>query len=432
MPPRADNAAPRRVFYGWWIVAGVFVMQSTQASLLFLSLGNYLVALQDRFGWSNTVISAVFSLARLESGLLGPLQGWMVDRFGPKTVLRIGTVLFGGGMLLLAFVTELWQFATVFLFVAIGGSLAGFLTLNTAIANWFIRQRVRAMALGQTGMNFGGILVLGVAFSLATFDWQPTIFAAGLIVLGVGLPASQIFRQRPEDYGMHPDGRAITERERELADEGSTQWSVVDFTVKEAMRDRSFWLVSLGHGSALLVVGAMQVHLVPHLVGLGWSPTTAAVMVTIMVISNGIGLLSVAWLGDRFNKRIVAGICMFGHGGGMILLTLSDATPLIVLAVVVHGVAWGTRGPLMTAIRADYFGRQNFAVIMGFSSIVVMVGMVFGPIAAGAMFDAFGDYQLAFRILGIATAAGSVFFFLARRPKPPRRTRAGQLAAEAR
>ena len=136
IPGRVDS--PRdRIFYGWWIVAGSWVIQGVQATLLFLSFGAYLAQLQATFGWSKTALSGAFSLGRVESGLLGPLQGWSVDKFGPRINIQIGTVMFGGGFILLSRVNALWQFYVVFLVVAIGASFAGFLTLQTAIANWF-------------------------------------------------------------------------------------------------------------------------------------------------------------------------------------------------------------------------------------------------------------------------------------------------------
>jgi len=89
------------------------------------------------------------------------------------------------------------------------------------------------------------------------------------------------------------------------------------------------------------------------------------------------------------------------------------------------------RGPLMSAIRADYFGSASFGTIAGFSSMIVMFGMIIGPILAGVLADRTGSYALGFGVLAVCAALGSVFFLLARRPEPPRRYVLAQPIADA-
>jgi MFS family permease len=110
---------------------------------------------------------------------------------------------------------------------------------------------------------------------------------------------------------------------------------------------------------------------------------------------------------------------MFGHASALIVLAYADNLAMVVFFAVVHGLAWGMRGPLMQAIRADYFGRKSFAQVMGFSSLIVMFGMTGGPLVAGILADRLGNYQLGFTILGAAAAIGSIFFIFATKPGPP-------------
>jgi MFS family permease len=149
----------------------------------------------------------------------------------------------------------------------------------------------------------------------------------------------------------------------------------------------------------------------------------------LLTLTSVVGQLAAGAFGDRYSKRMIAAVAMLGHAAAMFLLSFSDASPAIVAAAIVHGLAWGARGPLMTAIRAEYYGRRNFAKIMGTSSLIVQLGTVIGPLFAGYVFDQTGSYQLAFLTLGSLTGASSIFFVLARRPALPQRLRA---AAEAR
>ena len=110
---------------------------------------------------------------------------------------------------------------------------------------------------------------------------------------------------------------------------------------------------------------------------------------------------------------------MLAQGGGLILLALSGAVWIIFLFALAHGLAWGVRGPVMLALRADYFGRRDFGKIMGLSQLVMTTGMMSGPLFAGAMRDTLGDFELAFIVLGLMAAAGSLFFVFAPKPRRP-------------
>ena len=415
----------RPLFYGWWIVAAAFGNQILHSSVLFLSQGFYVVEFGAAFGWSRGSISWAFGLIRLEAGLLGPIQGWMIDRFGPRPVMRIGTVLFGGGFILLSRIETLWQLFAVMAIVAVGSSLAGFLTIHIAIAHWFVRKRAMAMGLTSAGFAAGAVIVPLVGWSIASLGWRPTAVISGVLVLAVGLPASQFFRREPQDMGLAPDGDpplatgadgAPQERRRPSAA------STVDFTLGEAVRDRSFWLISIGHGMALLAVGTIPTHLVPHLIERnGWDTAVAGLMFPAIMVMQLIGQMAGGYLGDRSSKRLIAAIAMFGHGGAMILLAFSTTPAALAAVAVLHGLAWGARGPLMMAIRADYFGSRNLGIIAGWSSAITMTGSIIGPVYAGTMHDRLGDYTIAFWTLGVATMVSALFFLLARQPPPPKR-----------
>jgi OFA family oxalate/formate antiporter-like MFS transporter len=162
-----------RVFYGWWIVAAAGGIQYLASLLLMQSYGAYAVLLEDEFGWSKTVLAGAFAMTRVESGILGPLQGWLADRFGPRMILRVGTVLFGAGFLMFSQVTTLVGFYVTFLIIALGASLGGFATLMVSLVNWFDRHRSKAVAISQTGFALGGFSVPLVVLLLQNYGWRP-------------------------------------------------------------------------------------------------------------------------------------------------------------------------------------------------------------------------------------------------------------------
>src|SRR5262249_55450144 len=153
------------------IVAGCWLLHAQAGALLYHAFGAYFVHIQSELGWSRTVISGGFSLARLEGGFLGPVQGWLISKLGPRTVVRIGIVVFALGMMFLSTIQTVPAFYAAFVIVAVGAGMCGFLTLNIVIANWFERRRSRAISLAATGSSSAGLLVPLIALALDTFGW---------------------------------------------------------------------------------------------------------------------------------------------------------------------------------------------------------------------------------------------------------------------
>jgi sugar phosphate permease len=405
-----------RFFYGWWIVAAGFGIEALIGALVFHAYGAYVVLLREEFGWSKTMFSAAFAMARAESGILGPVQGWLTDRFGPRALIRVGMTLFAGGFILFSQIgTPVAFFATFFL-MALGSSLGGYLPIGVAVVGWFRRRRALALSISATGMAVGGLLTPVVVMLMTRVGWRWTALLSGVLVLALGLPLAQLVRHRPEPYGLLPDGDA----EPPARYGRPTPAPPTDFTAREAIRTPAFWYVSLGHGSALLVVSAVLVHLIVHVTErLGYSLAQGATVVALMTVMQVIGQLSGGWAGDRYEKRVISAICMLAHAAALLVLAFAAAFWMVLLFAVLHGLAWGIRGPLMSAIRADYFGATAFGTITGVSSMIVMLGMMAGPLVAGILADRTGTYVGGFSILAALAALGSVFFLLARRPVAP-------------
>ncbi len=414
-----------RVFYGWYIVAAGFGLEALIGALMFHAYGAYAVLLREEFGWSKTMLSAAFAMARAESGIFGPLQGWLTDRFGPRVLIRTGMIIFGLGLLAFSQINGPVAFFLTFFMMAVGSSLGGYLPISVAIVSWFRRHRALALSLSGTGMSTGGLLTQFVVLALTSWGWRWTAAASGLLVLALGWPLARLMRHRPEAYGLRPDGDPPDAPAHlgpaAAAAHGPPARRPVtpsrDFTAREAMRTPAFWLISLGHGAALLVVSAVLVHLIIHVTErLGYSLRQGAAVVALLTVMQLTGQLTGGWLGDRWNKRLLCTFCMAGHAAALVLLATANAFWMVIAFAVLHGLSWGVRGPLMAAIRADYFGSAAFGMIQGTSSMIVMLGMIAGPLIAGVMADRTGTYTTGFILLASMAALGSVFFILARPP----------------
>src|SRR6185295_19241703 len=269
-PARSELAAPpllkKPLFYGWWMVAAGCAMQFLQSCLLLQAFGAYVAILRDDRGWSKTELAGAAALHQVEAAVLGPLLGWVIDRFGAQGVMRTGVLIFGIGFMLFSQIDTLLGFYGAFIVLALGASLAGFFPLNVALIHWFERKRARALSSVQFGFALGGIAMPAVAWSLATFGWRATAFVSGVLIIVLGFPLSLVIRRRPEDFGERADGEpAPPPPEASDAAAADPVAPARDFTAREALRTPAFWLLALGHGFALFVVSAVNVHAITHM-----------------------------------------------------------------------------------------------------------------------------------------------------------------------
>ena len=402
-----------KIFYGWRMVAAGSGIQFLQAGLLHQAFGAYFAVLIQEFGWSKTALSGAAALQPMEAAVLGPVLGWIIDRFGPQGMIRLGVVIFGIGFMLLSQIDTLWGFYGAFLVIALGASLCGFFPINVAIILWFERYRARALSSLSLGLAIGGVFVPVVAWCMQSYGWRATAFGSGVFAILVGWPLARVFRRRPEDVGETIDGLPAAVPVAGAEEPAGQR----EFTAREALRTSAFWLLSLGHGFALLIVYAVSVHAITHMKeGLGYTLGEASLVITLMTLSQ-VGGVFVGWaVGDRFEKRFVAAFCMLMHAAGLLMLTYASGPAMLVAFAVLHGGAWGLRGPFMQAIRADYFGRKSIGMILGLSALIIVVGQVGGPIVAGAFADITGDYRAGFTFLSVLAGIGTLFFLVARKP----------------
>ena len=405
-----------KIFYGWKMVGAACGIQFLLGALLLQSFGLYIAVLSEEMGWSKTTLSGAAALQSAESAIIGPLLGWLMDRLGPQSIIRWGIVIFSAGLLLLSQVDSVASFYLSAALMAVGASLAGYFPLSVAIVHWFEKQRARALSIMSLGLALGGLAVPLMAWSMQQWGWRHTALGTGVLALVVGLPMARVIRRRPQDHGEYVDGIAPASTSADPLSAPKAP-APVGFTARQALATRAFWMLALGHGLALLVVTAVNVHAITHIKeGLGYSVATAGWVIMLMTFGQLMGVLLGAGMGERFDKSKVAALCMLSHAIGLLFLTFSTHLAELVAFAVFHGLAWGLRGPLMQAIRADYFGVGAIGAIMGISAAVIAVGQIAGPMVAGVLADLTGDYRMGFTLLALTAAMGSLAFMLATKP----------------
>jgi len=406
---------------------------------LFLGFGfsAFFLPIQGELNTSRAALSAAFSLSQLEAGLTGPLNGYLIDRLGPRRIMTIGYLLFGAGFIFMSLVQSIYWFYAAYIILAIGSSLSGFLPISATMTSWFRRKRAMAVGVSGSGEGLGGILVPLLTLSITTFGWRTTALAIAPILIIIGPLLASLFHRRPEDLGLLPDGdlrtppTAAQTAQSNNADKSSISDSNIaedsiteepSFTAWQALRTPGFWLMSAAHSLTLLMVTGVNVHQIPALVNTGLSYNTAALVLSVNTACTVAGRLVFGFLGDYFNRQYALAGCFLLQAAAVIVLAYAHSLGMALLFAVLYGFAFGGRGPLLISIRGDFFGRRSFATIMGMSQTVLMVGTITGPVFAGWVYDVTSSYKLAFLLMAAVNTFAVVLILLARKPSLPSKT----------
>ena len=252
-----------RVFYGWYIVASSMAANAILSAAYFQGFSAFFLPIESHFGWGRSAISAAASLRQVETGVLGPAVGLLVDRFSPRKLIVAGAVVCGVGLIGLGLVNSLATFFFFFLLISVGSSAVGHgVTWPTLIARWFRRKRGLAIGLAVNGPLFAGPMVVANTALIAAFGWRPILIGYGVVVLIVVTALGLVARDRPEAYGMLPDGDAPQgapgARPTPAQLRAAARSAEAGLTLRQVLRSRAFWLLSFYLGAMFIVNSGFQ------------------------------------------------------------------------------------------------------------------------------------------------------------------------------
>ena len=417
-----------RIFYGWWLLGAGTVVLAMQGAFMAYGLNAFFVPLAVALGTSRGALSLAFSFTRLESAILGPIEGFLIDRFGPRRLMFIGFAVLGMGFLMFSRVNSLLGFYLVFPVIILGGSLSGFLPVVTAVNNWFSRRRGLATGICSAGVNVGGVLVAVVALFIGAYGWRAAAVMIGLIIWLLGFPLAAMIRHRPQPYGYLPDGDDPEEHEVSSGD-GTAHPSAdsiesPDFTPMQALKTPAFWTISACHGLSVLIISMVTIHQIPLLVDAGMSFETAASVLAFMTGVAAVGRVVGGYLADKVGMKPTLLVCFLLMSAGVVVLASAQTVQQAIVYAVLYGLGYGARAPILIALRGEFFGPRNFATIMGLSQPVMVLGSFFGPIAAGFAYDVQGSYRMVFSVIAVINLIGAALVFFIKKPNMPQRKEA--------
>ena len=430
----------RGLFYGWWLAVIGAVIMVIGTVPLFQALSLWLPVLSQNFGWTPLQLSWAFTLTRVEGTVMGPIAGWGVDKLGPRKMVVIGLAIFAVGFFLFSRTTNLWTFYLSFVVVSLGAGLGSWLPANTVLNNWFRLRRSTAMSIPMLGFGLGGVVIVPLmAWSMGwdtktameipgRLGWQNTALVVGAIGLVASVPLSLLVRNRPEDYGQHPDGidpaNTVSAGPRHSANGGAV---APDYTWQEAVRTRAFWLITMGHSSSSIIIISVMFYLGLLMVERGFSLGQIGTVISVQTAVSTAFILVGGIIGDRIPIRLAIFAFSLLQSIAMVILLIAETLPMFYLFTILMGIGFGGRTPLTTAIRGVYFGRSNFARITGISMIpmnIMFVAVV--PYVAWMQEYITGSYTLPLATIAAVSAVGSVMFLMMGNPRlsPSQRRRA--------
>lgn len=398
----------RRVFYGWWVVGGSFLLLFCATGAQFYAFPVFFAAMLEDMEWTRAETALAMTMGSMVIAITGLLIGVLMRRIGLRPLMLGGTIIAGIGFLLLSTVTQLWQFYLYYGLVLAAG-VAGIYEIPnlTAVESWFDRGKSMALGIATTGMGMGGVIVAPLAgWLIARYDWQTAFAVMAGVVMVVGIPVSAIIMRTPQERKPVPHS-APPETPGPRA-----------VTLRQALRRKAFWLIAI---SAMLWYWGFTLgltHQVAFAVDEGIPPLTAAGAVGLLSAFSIPGRLAFGRLGDIIDKRYVMMIAAGMQMMAFVLLLQAITLPVLYLYSGLIGFAIGGLTPILPGILSDHFGRRHFSAIYGASYVVLALGVMAGPFYGGWIHDSTGSYFVAFVTAAAITLAAVLLLYLTPRLGP--------------
>ncbi len=393
------------IFYGWRIVAAAFLVLFTAYGAQY-SFGVFFAALLDEFHWSRAGLAGVFSLYAFAYCVFGFPAGRLTDRWGPRAVVTAGGLFLGIALMGMAWVTRLWQPYILYGVVAALGMGTAYVPCNSTVVKWFARRRGLAVGLASSGGSAGTFALPPLAqWLVGAVGWRAAYVIFGVAVLVTLATVARVMHRDPESLGLHPDGEA-----------SATRGVVPGVELAVAMRMPAFWVLSAAFTATWLPVFIPLVHLVSLARDLGHGPATGAWLVSTLGAGAVVGRMVMGPVSDRIGRKPTLLITMAMQAVAFGGFAVAHSVGALVATALVFGYSYGAISTLFPAIVGDFFGRAAAGSIVGFLFMLAGSMAAWGPLVAGAVYDATGSYSLAFHLAVAANVVAAAVLASARAP----------------
>ena len=401
--PLAEHRASS-VFFGWYLVAAMMGLNVFVGGTLYYGFPVFFKAMLDEFHWSRAETALAYGVLQLEGGALAPLFGCLIDRWGTRGPLLIGTAVGAIGFLILSQTDSLAVFYTGFALAGLGFGAYWSAGL-AATANWFREKRARAMGWVMVGYGLSGFLVPVLVWGVDAYGWRAVLVATAIGAIGLCLPLCLVVRHRPEPHGYHIDGLPPSSQAADVGDPMGARGR--DISAPEALRIPAFWFAAAVYTTSYLPLAVVLPHMLTYLEEVGISGATAAFAITGLSVGSITGRIGGGYLGDLIDKRYVLAVAHLALSIGLLSLAFVSETWHLVLFLALVGPGYGATAPILPALVSDISGTRSFALIVGLTVVPGTIVWFVAPSLAGLVSDHFATYQPAWVATAIVTLIGA-------------------------
>ena len=386
-------------YYGWRVVlAACLGVMAGFGSLFVYTFTVFVKPLSAQFGWNRESVSLGFGLAAVTLGVVSPLLGRWIDRFGPRRIILPSMTVYCVAIISLAFLRSgLWQFYLTCIVLGLVGNGAAHLAYSRSISSWFEKRLGTALAFVMVGAGLGALILPVVAQSIISRSgWRAAYLSLGCLALLLGLPLS--WRYIVE--------RGVVRHETAPVAHSGHTW-------QQGLRSCAFWIiVAILFVSSISMNGAIT-QLSALLTDRGITPGDAALCASMIGGSSVFGRLGVGWLLDRFFGARVALVVNLITAAGIFLLAHASSFPAGCLAAALIGIGAGGEAAITPYLLTRYFGLRSFSTLYGLTWTFYAAAGAIGPVILGRAFDLTGSYTSLLVVLAVALAiAAAMNLFL--------------------
>lgn len=413
----------RPQFYGWTTLIGVMLAYCGVCGDITYAYGVFLPQIGETLNWSRSALSGPYTVFIIVAGMLGPVAGITVSKFGARKNIIFSNIIAILGLLGMSQVREIWQVYFFFgLMAGIGIAFGEFIPTTTVVNNWFIQRRSLAMGLLFASGGLGGFALPPlISWLISGLGWRwAWVCLAGIHLLLTVIMGGILIRSRPADVGQVPDGGSKATRQTDINVITSRRvyQTAVDWKVGDALRTKALWLMMAIFSATWFTMNMLTTHQVAYLQDLLFSPMMSATALGLTIGMSIIGRLVCGALGMRFEGRYLAAIFLASMGLGILSLVYGRGISYVYLYSILTGIGFGGMVVLMPNLFGAYFGRTNYAKIIGWTTPIATLASAGSPALAGFLYDVTGRYFLPFAIAAAFIFVSIVFALLAHPPRP--------------
>jgi MFS transporter, OFA family, oxalate/formate antiporter len=368
-----------RVFFGWWVLSGIFVSYTALCGIQIYTLPLFYPALMKEFRWSTEDVTRAATVFYLTGALITPFVSSCFDRHSARVFMIVGGMATVLGLFFYRSLHTVNQMALIYMVFSLSQVCAGQVPTMLVVTRWFRRYRGIAVGITLMGPDLGGaVFPLVVKPFLATGGWRDAMLVlmaiAGVMIL---LPLFFLIRSRPEDKGLQPDGVPVDKDKSEPA----TPQKHIGLTLKEALRMPAFYILAFATGALWFCMnGIVQHQTIFMSTELGISMDTIPVIISAIFWFAIAGKLLIGYLSDHFDKIVIMFLVVLALIAGLSILRFAKGDNLLGMYcyAAIFGIGYSGTFTMIQLVIAEFFSGQSYGKILG---ILTMVDVGAGGIA---------------------------------------------------